>query len=286
MRSFSIIGAGKVGVSLGLALANHGFQLKYISDCDLKAARRARRIIKQGKATGDNCRAAGAAGITFICVPDGLIAKVAGELSALDLRGKYVFQTSGAVSSEVLQPLSRRGAAVASLHPVQTFADTPPDPDIFQGIFFGLEGDQKAVKLGEFLAKKLQAGVILISPENKVLYHLACSITSNFMVVLLSEAKSLFELLGFEEETYLEVIYPLLNKTLDNVRELGCERSLTGPVLRGDIETVRKHLQALSQKPGLEKLYRLMSLQALNLAEKRGLEKRKVKALKHLLEQK
>jgi predicted short-subunit dehydrogenase-like oxidoreductase (DUF2520 family) len=286
MKSFSIIGAGKVGVSLGLALANHGFQLEYISDCDLQAARRARRIIKQGKATRDNCRAAGAAGITFICVPDGLIAKVAKDLSTLNLRGKYVFQTSGAVSSEVLQPLSRQGAAVASLHPVQTFAAAPPDPDIFQGIFFGLEGDQKAVKLGQFLARKLQAGVILISPDNKALYHLACSITSNFMVVLLSEAKSLFELLGFEEKIYLEVIYPLLDKTLDNVRELGCEQSLTGPVLRGDIETVRKHLQALSQKPGLERLYRLMSLQALNLAEKRGLEKRKVKALKHLLEQK
>ncbi len=149
-----------------------------------------------------------------------------------------------------------------------------------------MEGNQKALGLGQSLAKKLQAGVILISPENKALYHLACSMASNFMVVLLSEVKDLFKLLGLEEKAYLEVIYPLLNRTLLNVIELGCERSLTGPVLRGDLETVREHLKVISQKPDLEKLYRLMSLEALKMAEKRGLSASKVKALKRLLEQK
>jgi len=286
MKSFSIIGAGKVGVSLGLALVSKGLRLKYISDCNPDAARQAKKIIKMGKMTQDNRLATQAAEISFICVPDGLIRKVVRELSDLDLDGHYVFHTSGAVSSRVLRPLSRQGACVASLHPVQTFATTCHDPDIFRGIFFGLEGDEKAIELGRSLAEKLQSGVILISPANKPLYHLACSMASNFMVVLLAEVKDLFELLGLDEKACLEVIYPLLSRTLLNVKELGCEQSLTGPILRGDLKTVKEHLRALSAQPDLEKLYRLMSLEALKVAEKRGLSVSKVKALKHLLVQK
>ncbi len=286
MKSFSIIGAGKVGVSLGLALVSKGLRLKYISDCNPDAARRAKKIIKTGKMTQDNRLATQAAEISFICVPDGLIRKVVRELSELDLDGHYIFHTSGAVTSRVLRPLSRQGAVVASFHPVQTFATTCPDPDIFRGIFFSLEGDEKAIELGQSLAEKLQSGVILISPANKPLYHLACSMASNFMVVLLAEVKNLFELLGLDEKASLEVIYPLLSRTLLNVKELGCEQSLTGPILRGDLKTVKGHLKALSSQPDLEKLYRLMSLEALKMAEKRGLSASKVKALKRLLVQK
>ncbi|HOP60200.1 MAG TPA: DUF2520 domain-containing protein [Candidatus Saccharicenans sp.] len=286
MKSFSIIGAGKVGVSLGLALVSKGLRLKYISDCNPDAARRAKKIIKTGKMTQDNRLATQAAEISFICVPDGLIRKVVRELSELDLDGHYIFHTSGAVTSRVLRPLSRQGAVVASFHPVQTFATTCPDPDIFRGIFFSLEGDEKAIELGQSLAEKLQSGVILISLANKPLYHLACSMASNFMVVLLAEVKDLFELLGLDEKACLEVIYPLVSRTLLNVRELGCEQSLTGPILRGDLKTVKEHLKALSSQPELEKLYRLMSLEALKVAEKRGLSASKVKALKRLLVQK
>jgi len=286
MKSFSIIGAGKVGVSLGLALVSKGLRLKYISDCNPDAARRAKKIIKTGKMTQDNRLATQAAEISFICVPDGLIRKVVRELSELDLDGHYIFHTSGAVTSRVLRPLSRQGAVVASFHPVQTFATTCPDPDIFRGIFFSLEGDEKAIELGQSLAEKLQSGVILISLANKPLYHLACSMASNFMVVLLAEVKDLFELLGLDEKACLEVIYPLVSRTLLNVRELGCEQSLTGPILRGDLKTVKEHLKALSSQPDLEKLYRLMSLEALKVAEKRGLSASKVKALKRLLVQK
>jgi predicted short-subunit dehydrogenase-like oxidoreductase (DUF2520 family) len=286
MKSFSIIGAGKVGTSLGLALASKGFKLKYISDCNPDARRQARRVIKKGQTTGDNRLATKAAEINFICVPDGSIRNVVKELSNLDLGGHYVFHTSGAVSSRVLRPLARQGAQVASFHPVQTFATTCPDPDIFRGIFFSLEGEAKAVELGQSLAEKLQSGVILISPANKPLYHLACSMASNFMVVLLSEVKDLFELLGLDEKAFLEVIYPLLTRTLLNIKELGCEQSLTGPILRGDLKTVKEHLRALSSKPDLQKLYRLMSMEALKMAEKRGLGSDKVKALKHLLVQK
>jgi len=286
MKSFSIIGAGKVGVSLGLALVSKGLRLKYISDCNPDAARRAEKLIKMGKTTQNNRLATQAAEISFICVPDGLIRKVVRELSELDLDGHYIFHTSGAVTSRVLRPLSRQGAVVASFHPIQTFATTCPDPDIFRGIFFSLEGDEKAIELGQSLAGKLQSGVILISPANKPLYHLACSMASNFMVVLLAEVKNLFELLGLDEKACLEVIYPLLSRTLLNVKELGCEQSLTGPILRGDLKTVKGHLKALSSQPDLEKLYRLMSLEALKMAEKRGLSASKVKALKRLLVQK
>jgi len=108
----------------------------------------------------------------------------------------------------------------------------------------------------------------LLSAAEKPLYHLALSISSNFLIILLYEVKKLLTAAGLEEEAILEILTPLLNKTLQNVKSLGLEPSLTGPVVRGDLKTVEKHLAVISSNPGLDRIYRAIALEALKLAEK------------------
>ncbi|MBC7348793.1 MAG: DUF2520 domain-containing protein [Candidatus Aminicenantes bacterium] len=285
MKTLSIIGAGRVGTSLAAALTRKGLSLKYLSDPLPGRARRVRQMISQGRATTDNKLAARSAGIIFICVPDDLIPVVVKELQELDWQGKYVFHTSGACASDLLQPLSKKGARVASFHPAQTFAGDLPEPGLFQGIYIGLEGQAEAVKLGQKLAARLGAQALLLSAREKPLYHLALSISSNFLIVLLNEVKELLRTSGLEEETILEILTPLLDKTLQNVKKLGIESSLTGPVIRGDLETVKKHLTLTAKQPGLDRVYRALASEALKIAGRHGLSPKKIRALKRLLEQ-
>jgi len=286
IADFSLIGAGRLGTALALGLVAKGLTLKVISDCSLKKARILRRLAGQGRATTDNLKAASSAGILFLCVPDDLIPEVVREISVADFTYKTVFHTSGASSSALLEPLARRGAAIASFHPVQTFATLKTDPAIFKGIYFGLEGQSQAIAIGMQLAKKLGGHCLLLADEDKPVYHLACSVSSNFLVVLLAEVKRLLETLGFEEKAFLEIIEPLLKRTLQNVKNLGLEKSLTGPVVRGDLKTVRSHLTITSKFPAFDRIYRAMALEALKIGEKTGLDKDKVRALRRLLKQK
>jgi len=286
MKTFSVIGSGRVGTALALALSRKGFELKYLSDSSPAQARRARKFTGRGRATTDNRLASSQAGLVFICVPDDLIPEVVKEISACDLKGKFIFHTSGACSSDLLRPLISKGARIGSFHPIQTFAEVPGEPGIFKGIFIGIEGQPEAVKLGKALAARLEAQALLLSAEEKPLYHLALSISSNFLIILLHEVKELLKTAGLEESSVLEILTPLLNRTLQNVKNLGVANSLTGPVVRGDLKTLEKHLDVTSAKPGLDRIYRAMALEAVRLAENRGLSQGKIKALKRLLEQK
>jgi predicted short-subunit dehydrogenase-like oxidoreductase (DUF2520 family) len=286
MNAFSVIGSGQVGSALALALSRKRFRLQIVSDCSIWKARQVRKIVGQGRATTDNLVAASSADIIFICVPDDLISEVVKDIAIIDFKGKYVFHTSGACSSKLLEPLACKGAAVASFHPVQTFAGRIPQPEIFRGIYFGIEGQPKARQFGKKLAARLGARTLVLSAEEKPVYHLACSISSNFLVLLLFEVKELLKSIGLEEKDILEILTPLLNKTLQNVKKLGTEKSLTGPVVRGDYQTVKKHLAITSTKPGLDDLYRSLAREALLIGQKRGLNEDKIKALKQLLERK
>lgn len=286
MKTFSVIGSGRVGTALALALCRKGLELKYLADRSPARARQASKLIGEGRATGDNRLAVRSARLIFICVPDDLIPEVVRDISVADLNGKFVFHTSGAHSSELLLPLARKGARVASFHPAQTFAEEVSEPGIFQGIYIGLEGQPEAVEIGKKLAARLGAQTLLLSAAEKPLYHLALSISSNFLVILLFEVKELLKMSGLEEAASLEILTPLLNKTLQNIKNLGVEASLTGPVVRGDLKTVEMHLAITARKPGLNRIYRTMALEALRLAEKRGLSRAKIKALKRLLVQK
>ncbi len=198
--------------------------------------------------------------------------------------GRFVFHTSGLLPARVLEPLRKRGARIASVHPIQSFPRKDAPPTIFRGITWGVEGDPAAVAAAEEMVRSLRGNVLLLSEKGKPLYHAACSLASNTMIALGWTASRLLGAAGIEENAAAGMLFPLTQGTLQNVKNLGPQKALTGPILRGDVATVRKHLEALRDDPPARGVYLVMGKQILRLAEKSGLPAGRVRSLRRLLE--
>jgi predicted short-subunit dehydrogenase-like oxidoreductase (DUF2520 family) len=286
MKSFSIVGAGRLGTALGAALVKRGWRVEAIVDREAPAARESRRLIGAGRASTSPAAAAKAKGLVIISVPDAAVAGAARELARASgsWPGRGVFHTSGLLTAGALGPLAARGALVASLHPVQSFPRKDLPASVFRGITWGIEGSPKAVKAATGIVRALGGHVLFLAEQDKALYHAACVLASNALVALEGTAAGLLEGAGVGQAEALRTLLPLAQGTLQNVKSLGLEGALTGPVLRGDIETVRRHLAALRADPEARKVYRILGRQALGLAVSgRGLPAGKIRALKRLL---
>jgi predicted short-subunit dehydrogenase-like oxidoreductase (DUF2520 family) len=185
----------------------------------------------------------------------------------------------------VLKPLQKKGALIASFHPVQSFSSKRTRSAHFQGIWFGLEGDKKALALARGLVRQLDGRAVVIPADVKPLYHAACSFASNFLVILLEAAAGLLSRAKIPRNKAAQMLFPLLQGTLHNVKKLDTTGSLTGPLVRGDAASVGTHLDALKRLPQYAELYRKLSLMGLEMARKRGLSPKKVRALKNRLEE-
>jgi predicted short-subunit dehydrogenase-like oxidoreductase (DUF2520 family) len=286
MKTVAIIGAGRLGTSLAAALAGKGCQVKAVSDCDAAAAREGLRIIGQGRAFTDNTLAAAAAEVVFLCLSDDVLAGEVKKLSrsGIDWKGKFVFHTSGLHSSGVLGPLKKLGALAASLHPIQAFAGKKTPASHFEGIFWGVEGNLQAVSLGREIAANLGGRILRIRAGQKPLYHAACVMASNFLVMLLDQAAALLEEAGVSRQKAARALFPLVEGTLRNVKGLDVSRALTGPLVRGDLRSVKAHLDALRRRPETRQAYQALGKTALGAAAKQGLSPQRLTALKRLLE--
>ncbi len=288
MKSVSIIGAGRLGASLGHALVRRGYDLRAVSCRTLGSARESARIAGAGRALTDIVKAAGDSDTVFLCVTDRALPEVAAALasSPLDWKGRTVFHTSGLVSSRVLEPLARAGARTASFHPAQTFARKEADPGLFRGIFFGLEGEPSAVKTALAVARRLGGSAILLDEKDKVLYHAACVVCSAGGTAVFDAASRLLAGTGLETRLAARVLMPLAEKSLRNVKELGATAAFTGPISRGDVQTVRSHFKVLPAKGPARRLYTALGLAGLETVGKGKLSPKAAKALKRLLEDK
>jgi predicted short-subunit dehydrogenase-like oxidoreductase (DUF2520 family) len=286
MAEIVIIGAGRLGTSLGRALARKGHKIQALTCRRLKSAEESRAIIGQGSAMTDNAAAARRGEVIFLCLPDEAIPRVATRLAKarVDWAGKTVFHTSGLQPSRVLEALRKKGAQVASLHPVQAFADKRSRPSHFHGISFGLEGDKRALALAKGLVRRLGGRAVVIPEEAKPLYHAAFTFASNFTVILFEAAVELLARAKIPRDVAARMLSPLLEGTLHNVKKLDTGGSLTGPLVRGDAASVAAHLAALAVWPEMAEAYRKVSLLGLETARKSGLSPEKVKALRTRLE--
>ena len=286
MADIVIIGAGRLGTSLGRALVRKGHHLRAVTCRRKGSAAESRAIIGQGGAMTDNAAAARLGTIIFLCLPDEELPRVVSRLarSRVDWKGKTVFHTSGLLPARLLEPIKKRGAFVASFHPGQAFPSKKTRPSHFRGISFGLEGDREALALAVRLVRQLGGRTIFIPEEAKPLYHAAFSFASNFLVILLDAAAELMGQAGIPRDRAARMLFPLLQGTLRNVKNLDTVRSLTGPLVRGDTASVEAHIDALKRLPQYAEVYRKLSLLGLEMAAKRGLEPKKIRALKNRLE--
>jgi predicted short-subunit dehydrogenase-like oxidoreductase (DUF2520 family) len=283
---FSIVGAGRLGTALGAALVRRGWRIALIVDADPRSAREGRRLIGAGRATTALGPSSRPGDVVIVAVPDGAVGRVAAALarSGLSWTGRTVLHTSGLLPARALEPLRRRGARTASLHPAQTFSRKDTPASAFKGITWGIEGGPEAVETAGSIVRGLGGHVLLLSEKNKPLYHAACALASNAFVALEWTAGGLLRTAGIEGKDAFKILLPLVQGTLQNVKNFGLEKALTGPVVRGDAATVGKHLEALRGDPAAGEIYRVMGRQVLGLARRSGLPESKVRALRRLLE--
>jgi predicted short-subunit dehydrogenase-like oxidoreductase (DUF2520 family) len=187
-------------------------------------------------------------GLIWITVPDDAIAAVAAKLAALqDWRGRTVFHSSGALTSDALQPLRDKGARVASVHPGMTFvAKSVPT---LEGVPFGVEGDAAAVRLARKIIADLGGTAVTVRKENKVLYHAFDAFASPLLIALMAALEHVGKAAGIPEKKLRTMAGPLLRQTLENYLEHGAAAAFSGPFVRGDVAVIRRHLEGLRHAP-------------------------------------
>jgi predicted short-subunit dehydrogenase-like oxidoreductase (DUF2520 family) len=279
-----IIGAGKVGISLGYVLRSNGMNVMGISDIMPNALDTARGYLGTDTLyTIDSAEIVGACDVIAIAVQDRLIGEAAESIADRvgDLAGKLFFHTSGADSSSVLLPLEHKGAHVGSLHPLQTFPDIESAINVLPDTSIFIEGGDKALDVLHRVAENLGAKVYVIAGEDKVYYHLAAVFVCNLFSALMQAGAGIMRRIDIDFEPFI----PIIRATMTNVEAKGPLDALTGPIVRGDDKTISSHLAAMSDMPLHKEIYLALSKMAFQMAKERGmLDSRQADAIKLILD--
>jgi predicted short-subunit dehydrogenase-like oxidoreductase (DUF2520 family) len=252
----AIVGAGNLAKSLAPALRESGYEIEQVISREGAASlRRASGLARQVKTSvAPSNQARIQAEVVWFCVPDGAIADAAKELAnAADWRGKVALHSSGALSSDELAVLRRRGAKVASVHPLMTFVRNS-QPSLV-GVPFAIEGDRKAVATARALVLKLGGKPFAIAKQNKTAYHAWGMFASPLLTALLAATEDVASAAGVSRKLARERMLPILKQTLANYARLGPAESFSGPIGRGDLATVRQHLKVLRKLPEALEIY-------------------------------
>ena len=280
-KRITIIGAGSVGTALALACSKKGYAIAAVYSRNASDAVKLAQHLYAGEATALVDRRKLISGIVFLTVPDDAIAAAATTMAAQQKRwkGVTVYHTSGALASSALSVLKKSGASTGSFHPLQTFPKQGKAGTL-RNVYVCVEGDAAAVSAGKNLASELGAHPFVLTEKQKVLYHIAAVFSSNYVVTLLSIVEELGLHFGLEERETICLFRPLLETTIENVRRMGATPALTGPIARWDVETIRRHTNALSNKKfsDILSLYASLGLATVRLAsQQQGVDRRRKK---------
>lgn len=269
-----VIGPGRAGLALGLALRRAGM-VERLSYTGRRPAPPAHPLFRTPPAAAYSALLHLPAGappaLVVLAVPDGEIAGVARALAGAGLpAGVPVLHTSGALGVEALAPLAEGGAPVGSLHPLAAISDAVAGAERLRGGWFAVEGDAAATDSAERVVAALGGRLLRLAPGGKPLYHAAAVFASNYLVTLLSVAERLMAEAGAGGEEGRAALLELAAGALAGVGERGVVDALTGPVARGDAGTVELHLARLSPPDAL--LYSVLARETLALARRRSLD--------------
>lgn len=260
----AIVGPGRLGTALALQLERAGYKIpEVISRKNAGSRRKARALARQvGARAFVQSTALLEAEAIWFCVPDREIVAAARNLSLrTKWEGKIAFHSSGALASAELDVLRQRGAAVASVHPMMTFVSGAV-PSL-QGVPFAVEGGASAVRVATRIARDLGGEAFTIRPQNKAAYHAWSGFASPLLVALLVTAEQVASAAGLSEAGARKKMLPIVQQTIANYARLGPAGAFSGPIIRGDAETVRKHLQVLKKVPEAKDVYLALARAAL-----------------------
>ncbi|OGW41874.1 MAG: hypothetical protein A2010_13685 [Nitrospirae bacterium GWD2_57_9] len=277
-RTVAIIGAGRVGCSVGYLLKQGGYRVTGVAARSAASAAQAASFIGQGQPTTDAAQAASGAELVFITTPDRVIQQVCETLAASGALGpaSVVIHMSGAHSLGLLSAAVKAGALRAVLHPLQSLASREQGVKTLPGSYFRVEADPMARETARSLVTAL-GGTELVMPEwssdqdSAALYHAGAVAVSNYFVALVRYGLKFYQALGADKQEALKAVLPLIKGTLLNIEALGIPDALTGPIMRGDSETVRGHLAAMRRKaPHLAGLYKELARETVEVARDKG----------------
>lgn len=258
-KSVTLIGAGNLANALGPALKAAGYRIDVVvGRSRQESQRRARSLARRLGAKWCSLeQVKPATDIVWLLHTDDALAATAKRLArSTGWRGKVVFHASGALSRDVLKPLKRAGAYTASLHPMMTFVSgTAPD---MSKVPFAVEGDRQAVAAAKQIVRKLGAEVFPIRKSAKVLYHALGSFSSPLVVATLVTAERVGQAAGLSLSQTRKVMAAILQQTLKNYLDRGPAAAFSGPIKRGDLDTVRRHLHELKRVAGAHEVYRAL----------------------------
>jgi predicted short-subunit dehydrogenase-like oxidoreductase (DUF2520 family) len=264
-----IVGAGAVGTALGVALSRAGWPIHAVASRDPGRRDHFRSLVEVTRVFADPEPILDEVELIILAVPDDVVPGLAGSLRMYS--GQAMIHTSGALGAEVLAPAMAAGTQIGSFHPLVAFADTERAVAALHGATVAIEGDDQLAGLLADMAEAVGATAVRLAPGSKAAYHAAAVLAAGGFVALLDAIAELGRVAGLDEAGSLAIYGPLIEGTLGNARALGIRAALTGPMTRGDIGTLRAHLDTLRQQaPGVLDLYIAAAVREVALAEERG----------------
>jgi predicted short-subunit dehydrogenase-like oxidoreductase (DUF2520 family) len=249
------IGAGPVGSTFGVRLSEQGYPVAGVADISRAAAERFASLVPGCRAFRNNQELADAADLVFITTADDFISKVSSDLKWRP--GQVAVHCSGASTLQALEAARQQGARVGSIHPCQSFAGIEQAIENLPGSTFGIEAEEPVKTTLTEMARALKGDVVYLTSEDKVLYHAAAAIACNYFTTIVKLATDLWTHFGKTSADGTKAYLPLLHGTLTNIATVGFPQCLTGPIARGDVATIRRHLAALEKyAPDLLTIYK------------------------------
>lgn len=285
IRSIALIGCGKAGLSVSLALKSAGWTVTGCSSLSDESTRRGAEWLACAPMTSWNAIPEKTA--VLLGVPEGAMKAVDEKLAREDchLKGRAVIHLSGGLPARVLERCRLGGASVGSLHPIMALPDPLTGAKRLKTATFAIEGRPRAVGVMQAIAHSISDRFFLLSPRGKVLYHAAAVVASNHLLALLSDSQEILERAGADMGTALPAFQSLVEGTVANFFSGGAVEALTGPIERGDVDMVKNHLQSLKRWPAQQERYRVMALATLRIAMKRHPAREKSLLLAKMLEE-
>lgn len=274
-----VVGAGKVGSALTIALNDKLYQVNCLIDRNKRKLRDLSKVISKYQYSSITSEIIEKHDIFFIAVQDKNIAGIVKEIenSGKGIGDKIFIHLSGALSSDILKVKGIRKTNIASFHPIQTFNDiSRSDNGYLTGIYFGIEGGSNAKTFLKKVVKSFGSDYIEVNPRQKYLYHAGSVIASNFLVAYMDAVETIIRKAGIRNKNAYKIYSAIITQTLDNIDKKGVRKSLTGPVERNDTEVLERQIKAIRKNtPELTGFYLEMSRLTAGVALKKGSLNRK-----------
>lgn len=269
MQKIGFIGVGPVGTAFGVRLSQKGYKVVAVYNPTLAKAQRFARAVPNCHICETAQGVADIADFVFITTPDDVIPKVAGQVNWH--AGQTVIHCSGACSTDVLEPAREKGAKVGSLHPCQTFASVDQAVENLPGSTFAIEAEEPLLTQLKEMVTALHGSWLELKAEDKVLYHASASIACNYFYTIVKVAADLWQNLDKSTAEATQAFVPILRGSINNLSNVGLPGCLTGPIARGDLDTIHKHLDALEKRaPSVVGLYKALGIETIPIALAKG----------------